>query len=299
LWQSDLQIQALIYIGFSTNTMNKFQLAFYTVLTMIAFSGNSILCRLALKETSIDAASYTSIRLLSGAVMLSILLYLQRKPPLKQGTWKGATALFIYAVALSFAYRSINAGAGALILFGAVQLTMILVGFISGERMSSIQTMGFVGALIGVVLLVIPNTEAPSILDSILMVVSGIAWGIYSLIGRRQSEPITATAGNFLRAVLLTIIMSTFTLPWLQLDTKGIYYAILSGAVTSGMGYVLWYRILQHMSAITASTIQLTSPLLTAIGGVLLLGEAFTRNLLFASLLILGGIKLVLRSRKP
>ncbi len=262
--------------------MNKARLVAYTALTMLAFSGNSILCRLALKETSIDAASYASIRLLSGAVMLSILMYWQRKSPLSHGSWKGATALFVYAVALSFAYRSINAGAGALILFGAVQLTMILAGFLTGERMRAVQITGFVGALMGLVMLVLPNAEAPSLWDSILMLLSGIAWGVYSLFGRKVSDPITATAGNFLRAGLLTILISIFTLPWLHLDTKGIYYAVLSGAVTSGMGYVLWYRVLQHMSAITASTIQLSSPLLTALGGVLLLGEAFTRNLLFA-----------------
>ncbi len=278
--------------------MNKFQFTAYTALTMIAFSGNSMLCRMALKETNIDATSYTSIRLISGAVILSILMSRQRKNPLKQGTWHGAAALFIYAISLSFAYRSINAGAGALVLFGAVQLTMILAGFITGERMRKIQVLGFVGALVGLVLLVLPSVAAPSILDSMLMLVSGISWGVYSLFGRKQSDPITATAGNFLRAGLLTIITSILTLHWLQLDTMGIYYAVLSGAVTSGMGYVLWYLVLQHMSAITASTIQLSSPLLTTLGGVVILGEALTRNLLVASLLILGGISLVLRYGK-
>lgn len=278
--------------------MNKIQLAAYTVITMLAFSGNSLLCRMALKETSIDAASYTSIRLLSGAVILWMIMSWQHKSPLKQGTWQSATALFVYAIALSFSYRSINAGAGALMLFGAVQLTMILAGFISGERMSALQSIGFVAALTGLVILVSPSVEAPSIVDSILMLASGIAWGVYSLFGRRQSDPVAATAGNFLRAALLSILMSIFTLPWLQLDTRGICYAILSGAVTSGIGYVLWYRVLRHMSAITASTIQLSSPLITTFGGVVLLGEAFTRNLLIASLLILGGIRLVLRYGK-
>ena len=278
--------------------MNKVQLAAYTVITMLAFSGNSLLCRMALKETSIDAASYTSIRLLSGAAMLWILMRWQHKAPLKLGTWHSAAALFVYAIALSFSYRSINAGAGALMLFGAVQLTMILAGFISGERMSALQSLGFVAALAGLVILVSPSVEAPSIVDSILMLASGIAWGVYSLFGRRQSDPVAATAGNFLRAALLSILMSIFTLSWLQLDTRGICYAVLSGAVTSGIGYVLWYRVLRHMSAITASTIQLSSPLITTFGGVMLLGEAFTRNLLIASLLILGGIRLVLRYGK-
>jgi drug/metabolite transporter (DMT)-like permease len=140
--------------------------------------------------------------------------------------------------------------------------------------------------------------EAPSILDSILMLASGIAWGLYSLRGRKLSDPVTATAGNFLRAALLTVILSIFTLPWLQLDAHGVLYAILSGAFASGLGYVLWYRVLQHMSAITASTIQLSAPLLATLGGIILLGEPLTRVLLIASMLILGGIWLVLRYGK-
>jgi drug/metabolite transporter (DMT)-like permease len=265
---------------------------------MLAFASNSLLCRMALKETSIDAASYTSIRILSAAAMLWLLMRWQQKAPLKHGTWRSAVALFIYAVALSFAYRSINTGAGALMLFGAVQLTMILAGFIAGERMSRLQSMGFVAAMAGLTILVSPGVEAPSVLDSILMLASGIAWGVYSLYGRGLPDSVAATAGNFLRAAPLAIIMSIFTLPWLQLDTRGIFYAVLSGALTSGLGYVLWYRVLQHMRAMTASTIQLSAPLLAALGGVMFLGESFTRDLLIASLLILGGIWLVLRYGK-
>ena len=231
--------------------------------------------------------------------MLWILMRWQRNAPLKQGSWRSAAALFIYAVALSFAYRSINAGAGALMLFGAVQLTMILAGLIIGERMRGMQIMGFGAALAGLVILVFPGVEAPSILDSILMLASGIAWGVYSLYGRKQSDPISATAGNFLRAGILSIIMSICTVPWLHLDTRGIIIAMLSGALASGIGYVLWYRVLQHMSAITASTIQLSSPLLTTLAGIVLLSEPLTGNLLVASLLILGGIKLVLSYGKP
>jgi drug/metabolite transporter (DMT)-like permease len=164
--------------------------------------------------------------------------------------------------------------------------------------MSGLQSMGFVAAMVGLAILVSPSVEAPSVLDSILMLASGIAWGVYSLCGRGLSDPIAATAGNFLRAAPLTIMMSIFTLQWLQLDTLGILYAMLSGALASGFGYVLWYRVLQHMRAMTASTIQLSAPLLAALGGVALLGEAFTLDLLIASLLILGGIWLVLRYGK-
>jgi drug/metabolite transporter (DMT)-like permease len=275
--------------------MNRPRLVAYITLTMIAFAGNSLLCRMALKETTIDAASFTSMRLLSGALMLWLLMRWQNQAPLKHGSWRSAVALFLYAVALSHAYRTINTGAGALMLFGAVQVTMILAGFISGERMSLLQSLGFAAAISGLVILVSPGVEAPSILDSVLMLASGVAWGIYSLYGRGQSNPAAATAGNFLRAAPMSIALSILALPWLQLDTPGVIYAVLSGAVTSALGYILWYRVLQQMSAMTASTVQLSAPLIATLGGIVMLGEAITYDLVIASLLILGGIWLVLR----
>jgi len=265
---------------------------------MIAFAGNSLFCRMALKETGIDPASFTSVRLLSAAAMLWLLMSLQRQAPLAHGSWRSATALFIYAVALSFAYRSIDTGAGALMLFGAVQATMLIAGFIGGERMTRIQAAGFVSAMVGLVILVSPGVEAPSVLDSILMLGSGVAWGVYSMFGRGQSNPAAATAGNFLRAAPMTVALSLIALPWLRLDMQGVLYAVLSGAVTSALGYVLWYRVLQHMRAMTASTVQLSAPVLASIAGILLLGEAVTRDLLVSSVLILGGILLVLRFGK-
>jgi drug/metabolite transporter (DMT)-like permease len=278
-----------------STSMNRPRLAAYITLTMIAFAGNSLLCRMALKETAIDAASFTSMRLLSGALMLWLLMRWQSQAPLKHGSWRSAVALFLYAVALSYAYRTINTGAGALMLFGAVQVTMILAGFISGERMSLLQSLGFAAAISGLVILVSPGVEAPSILDSLLMLASGVAWGVYSLYGRGQSNPAAATAGNFLRAVPMSIALSLLALPWLQLDTPGLIYAVLSGAVTSALGYILWYRVLQQMSAMTASTVQLSAPLIATLGGIVMLGEAITYDLVIASLLILGGIWLVLR----
>ncbi len=278
--------------------MTRLRLAVLTTLTMIAFAGNSLFCRMALKETAIDAASFASVRLLSGAAMLWLVMSWQKQAPLAHGNWRSATALFIYAVALSFAYRSIDTGAGALMLFGAVQATMLIAGFIAGERMTRIQTAGFVSAMAGLVILVVPGIEAPSVLDSILMLASGIAWGVYSMLGRGQSNPAAATADNFLRAAPMAVALSLFALPWLHLDAQGVLYAALSGAVTSAPGYVLWYRVLQHMRAMTASTVQLSAPLLAAIAGILLLGEALTRDLLVSSVLILGGILLVLRYGK-
>jgi drug/metabolite transporter (DMT)-like permease len=278
--------------------MTRLRLAALTTLTMIAFAGNSLFCRMALKETGIDAASFTSVRLLSGAAMLWLLMSLQRQAPLAHGSWRSATALFIYAATLTFAYRSIDTGAGALMLFGAVQATMLIAGFIGGERMTRIQTAGFVSAMVGLVILVSPGVEAPSVLDSILMLASGVAWGVYSMFGRGQSNPAAATAGNFLRAAPMTIALSLFAFPWLQLEGQGVLYAVLSGAVTSALGYVLWYRVLQHMRAMTASTVQLSAPVLAAIAGILLLGETVTQDLVIASVLILGGILLVLRFGK-
>lgn len=278
--------------------MSALRLALLTTLTMIAFAANSVLCRMALKDTSIDAASFTTVRLVAGASMLLLLMGLQNKAPLRHGSWRSALALFIYAAALSFAYRSINTGAGALMLFGAVQATMILAAYLAGERMSALQTLGFVGALTGLVILVSPGVQAPSLMDSFIMLLSGVAWGIYSLWGKGQPDAAAATAGNFIRAVPLTLLLTLLASPWMTLDAHGVLYATLSGALTSALGYVLWYKVLQQLRAMTASTIQLSAPLLAALGGIVLLGETFTRDLLVATLLILGGIFLVVRQRK-
>lgn len=278
--------------------MNKLTLAACTTLTMVAFAGNSLFCRMALKETSIDPSTFTSVRLFAGAAMLWLLMSMQRQAPLAHGNWRSATALFIYAVTLSFAYRSIDTGAGALMLFGAVQATMLIAGFIADERMTAMQSAGFVAAMVGLVILVSPGVEAPSVLDSILMLASGVAWGVYSMLGRGQVNPAAATAGNFLRAAPMTVALSLLSLPWLQLDAQGVLYTVLSGAVTSALGYVLWYRVLQHMRAMTASTVQLSAPVIAAVAGILLLGETVTHDLVIASVLILGGILLVLRFGK-
>lgn len=269
-----------------------------TTLTMIAFAANSVLCRMALKDTGIDAASFTALRLLSGAAMLWLLMRWQQQAALQYGNWRSAVALFIYAAAFSFAYRTINAGAGALMLFGAVQATMLIAGFIAGERLRRIQAAGFVTALAGLVMLVLPGVEAPSVPDSLLMLASGVAWGIYSLWGRGLANPAAATAGNFVRAAPLALVLAGIALPWLQWDARGALYAVLSGAITSALGYVLWYRVLQHLRAMTASTVQLSAPIIASLGGVVVLGEMFTPDLFVASVLVLGGLWLVLRYGK-
>lgn len=277
--------------------MGPLRLLMYTTLAMIAFAANSLLCRMALEETAIDAASFTSMRLLAGAAMLWLLMRWQHQMPLRHGNWRGAFALFVYATAFSFAYRTINTGAGALMLFGAVQATMLIAGFLAGERMRGWQMAGFISAVTGLLVLVLPGLESPSPFNALLMLTSGTAWGVYSLFGRGQPHPAAATAGNFLRAVPFTIVLTLLALPWMTLDVRGITYALLSGAVTSALGYVLWYRVLQDMRAMMASIVQLSAPVLASVGGIVFLGETLTRDLFIASVLILGGIGLVLHGK--
>ncbi|PYK46697.1 MAG: EamA family transporter [Verrucomicrobia bacterium] len=264
-----------------------------TLLAMIAFAGNSLLCRLALKRTTIDAASFTFIRILSGAVALWIIVIISKGTWRKAGSWASALALFAYAAAFSFAYISLSAGTGALLLFGAVQATMILWGLRTGERMRTRQWLGLALAVGGLVALLFPGLSAPPINGALLMICAGIAWGIYSLRGKGAGDPATATAGNFLRAVVLATGLSMALLPWLKLDRGGIGYAIFSGAIASGVGYVIWYSALPELKAASAATVQLSVPVLAATGGILFLGEPITLRFLLASLALLGGIALV------
>lgn len=260
---------------------------------MTAFAGNSLLCRLALKQTSIDAASFTSIRIVSGALALWLIINLRGGVRTNAGSWLSALALFAYAAAFSFAYVSLSAGTGALLLFSAVQATMITWGFRKGERLSVRQFVGLAFALGGLVALLLPGLSAPPLGGSILMLGAGIAWGVYSLRGKTASDPASATSGNFLRAVPLAAALSIALLPRAQLDSAGIVYAVLSGAIASGVGYAIWYTALPGLKAASAATVQLSVPVLAAVGGILFLGESITLRLLFASVAVLGGIALV------
>jgi drug/metabolite transporter (DMT)-like permease len=260
---------------------------------MIAFAGNSLICRLALTQTTIDAASFTFIRLLSGAVVLWLVVTIRKRTSPKAGSWASALALFAYAAAFSFAYISLSAGTGALLLFGAVQATMILWGLRAGERIRTRQWLGLALAVAGLAALLFPGLSAPPIDGALLMLCAGIAWGIYSLRGKGAGDPETTTAGNFLRAVLFAAILSIALLPSLKLDRGGVGYAILSGALASGIGYVIWYSALPGLKAASAATVQLSVPVLAAAGGILFLGESITLRFLLASLAVLGGIALV------
>lgn len=266
-----------------------------TVLAMLAFAGNSLLCRAALRDSQIDPTSFTALRLLSGALTLWLLLYLRKGPSAVSGNWYGALALFIYAAAFSYAYLHLDAGAGALLLFGAVQLTMITWGLLKGERLHRLQVAGLVLAAGGLVALLLPGTSTPSVSASLLMVLSGIAWGAYSLLGKGTPDPLAATAGNFIRTLPIIAVLCLLALSWLEWDTAGVIYALLSGGLTSGIGYAIWYAALPGLAAIQAASVQLSVPLLTALAGSLLLGETLTGRLVIAGLAILGGIALVLR----
>jgi drug/metabolite transporter (DMT)-like permease len=264
-----------------------------TLLAMIAFAGNSLLCRQALKRTTIDAANFTFIRILSGAVVLWLVVMLRKGTRPKAGNWASALALFAYAAAFSFAYLSLSAGTGALLLFGAVQATMIIWGLGQGERLRTRQWLGLALAVAGLVALLFPGLSAPPINGALLMLCAGIAWGFYSLRGKGAGDPVTTTAGNFLRAVVFVSILSIALLPWARLDRAGLGYAALSGAIASGVGYVIWYSALPGLKAASAATVQLSVPVLAAAGGILFLGESITVRFLLASIAVLGGIALV------
>lgn len=274
--------------------MTSIRIFALTATAMTAFAANSLLCRLALRDTAIDPASFTSLRLVSGAIVLwGFARWRSAGRSTPGGSWTSALALFVYAAAFSFAYVSLSAGTGALLLFGAVQATMILAGWRAGERLRLLQFVGLAMALIGVVVLVLPGVTAPPLPGAALMATAGIAWGLYSLHGRGASDATAATTGNFVRAVPMTIAMSLLWLPHARLDVRGAACALLSGAIASGLGYVVWYTALRELRASNAATVQLSVPVIAALAGVAFLGETLTLRLLFAAMAILGGIALV------
>ncbi|MGH8094320.1 MAG: DMT family transporter [Chthoniobacterales bacterium] len=278
--------------------MKPNRLFLLTLLAMIAFASNSLLCRAALKHTGIDAASFTLIRILSGAGALWLIMKLRRTPWIGASNWLSALALFVYAAAFSFAYNTLAAGTGALLLFGAVQATMILWGLSKGESLRAAQLFGLALAAAGLVLLLFPGLSAPSLGGSALMLGAGVAWGIYSLRGKGGKNPAGATAGNFLRAVPFAVALGIFLFPWTHFDRAGAVYAILSGAIASGAGYVIWYAALPGLKAASAATVQLSVPVLAASGGILLLAEPLSLRFVLASLAVLGGIALVVLEKR-
>lgn len=275
--------------------------ALLTLLAMLAFAANSILCRLALTQTVIDPAGFTLVRIASGATSLWLIARVTGHAKAGAGSWRGAAALLAYAAAFSFAYLTMTAGTGALLLFGAVQATMILAGLYRGERLVPLQWGGLALALGGLALLLAPGLSAPDPLGALLMVGAGAAWGVYSLLGRASRDPIATTAGNFLRAAPMAAVLALLAAlagppsgGGLRWDQGGLLYAVLSGALASGVGYSIWYAALPALTAARAASVQLSVPVITALVAVLALGERITQVLAVSSVAVLGGIALVI-----
>lgn len=283
-------------------SMSRARLLVLTLLAMVAFAANSVLCRLALKHTAIDAANFTAIRLLSGALVLWLLVMVrgsaQAGASSGNGNWPSALALLVYAAGFSFAYVDLGTGTGALLLFGAVQVTMIGHGLHAGEKLRARQWLGLLLACAGLVGLLLPGVSMPRPGSALLMLGAGVAWGVYSLRARGGSDPVRVTAGNFLRAAPLAVVLAA----WLHrdgaLDPSGMGLAVASGALASGIGYAIWYSTLPWLRATTAATVQLAVPVLAALGGTLLLAEPLTPRLLLATFAVLGGIALLLHAAR-
>lgn len=265
-----------------------------TLLAMLGFAGNSLLCRMALKSGALDAATFTSVRLLAGALVLWLLVAVRGRP---QGDWPSALALFVYAAAFSFAYVQLDTASGALLLFGAVQIGMLMAAWRRGERLGRLQIVGLLVVVGGLLVLLLPGASSPDPFAAMLMMGSGLAWALYSLRGKTAPDPLAATAGNFLRAMPLALLLSVMLLEDLCWNAVGLFYALLSGAFASGICYAIWYSAVRGLNAVQAGTVQLSVPILAALGGSLLLEEPFTLRLALVSVAVLGGVALVLRAK--
>jgi drug/metabolite transporter (DMT)-like permease len=262
---------------------------------LLGFAANSLLCRTALRQAHIDPASFTSIRLIAGAATLWVLVRARGNPGGSGGSWPAALALLAYAIAFSFAYVGLTAGTGALLLFGAVQAVMLAAGFIGGERVDGSVVLGWLFAVAGLTLLMLPGVAAPPTREAVYMLTAGIAWGIYSLRGRRSTDALGETAGNFVRAVPGALLISALLWMRRSADPQGIVLAVLSGSVASGLGYAAWYSALPKLGAIAAANAQLSVPVIAALAGVLLLGEPISARLALSAVLVLGGTALAVR----
>lgn len=276
------------------------KIVFYTVFALVCFALNSILCRLALGAEAIDAASFTTVRLVSGALTLVLLEVFFGENQLKptKGNLLSSIFLFGYAVCFSFAYLNLTTATGALILFGTVQTTMLIAALRAGERPKRLEIVGWLAAVGGLLYLVFPGIAAPSFGSSILMISAGIAWAFYTLRGRGTANPLTNTSGNFVCAAISTFALVPFAFYQFKITPHGAILAVLSGAVASGVGYTIWYAALKHLTATRAAILQLAVPIIAAIGGVLFLAETVSLRLVLASALILGGIGFAIVGRK-
>ena len=276
----------------------KLRAAALTALVLLPLAANSWFCRAALRDTGIDAASFTSIRLIAGALVLWLLVQAGGKARSAAGSWPSAFALFGYAALFSFAYLTLTAATGSLLLFGSVQITMVAAALWRGDRLNAMQSAGVALAFAGLVGLLLPGLSAPPLLGALMMIGAGVSWGVYSIRGSGAGSPTQVTAGNFLRTVPITLALSLLMFRDFSVDAAGFGYAVASGAITSALGYILWYSVLSMIKATTAATVQLSVPVIVAIGGVLLLGEPLTLRLVLASAAVLGGVGLVISRRR-
>lgn len=281
--------------------MKRANLLLLTALAMMAFAANSVLCRLALRHTQIDAASFTAVRLVSAALVLWLIVRIRSRGPSTGGNWPSALALFTYAAAFSFAYTGLQTGIGALILFGCVQATMVGHGLWRGERLNLFQVAGMGIAFAGLVGLLVPQgaLPAPPLGSAALMMGAGIAWGVYSLRGRVAQDATAATQGNFARTVPMVAMLALASLPYLRFDAAGMALAVASGSLASGLGYVVWYMVTPHLKAAHAATVQLSVPLIATAAGAVLMGESMSALQVLAGAAIVGGIWLSLFKRAP
>jgi len=270
----------------------------YTILALVAFAANSVLCRVALRSDTIDPASFSTLRLIAGAITLVAVGWWSRKGTLQTGSWISAALLFLYAVSFSFAYTRLTTGTGALILFGCVQLTMMSVALWTGERPHALQWSGLALALAGLSYLVLPGLASPPLTGAGLMALAGISWGGYSLRGRGSSGPLAQTTDNFVRSVPLVLAVSLLAIPQFHVEREGALLAVASGSVASGLGYVVWYLALGGLTATRAAVVQLAVPILAAIGGVIVLSETISPRLIVSATLVLGGIAMALIGRE-
>lgn len=278
----------------------------FSLISLVAFAGNSVLCRLALADGSIDPAAFTSVRIISGAITLMILVIITResnrvadsKAKLINQSWFAPLMLFVYAALFSFAYLSLETGVGALILFASVQISLLIMALFRGERFSTMEIGGLLLACSGLVYLVFPELSKPSFVGFVMMSLSGIAWGVYTLNGQGSSTPLFDTNSNFVKAVPMVLILLIVFRDALAITPFGLTMAIASGAITSGVGYVVWYAVLPSLSTSLAGAMQLLVPIIAAAGGVFFAGEHVSNRLIIASVLTLGGILLVIVAKK-
>ena len=276
------------------------KIAFYTLLALVAFAGNSILCRLALGNEQIDAASFAAIRLLSGVAFLLLIFKFsnQKEQPESKGSWVSALMLFVYAITFSYAYISLETGIGALILFASVQFTMVISSLFLGNKITALQWVGVTMAFLGFVYLVFPTLSTPSAKGFSLMLVAGIAWGFYTLLGSASKNPLSDTLYNFSKTLPLVLVLLFFTVSQASFSSKGILIAVIAGGITSGVGYAIWYSVLTEISAIKASVLQLSVPVISALGGALFSDEAITIRLVISTAIIISGILIVVLNKQ-